>query len=134
MEKIEKNFGKKNSIRKNVLEKISKFSKFFFFDFFHFWPHPGVKQAENDHFWGFQSDPSTGEKVIIEKVSYRNVLSKIFLRHFSTFLAITFFLVVGSLWNSQKWSFLGCFTPRKVFVKKKKKKKFEKFSTKLKKW
>ena len=36
VEKIEKNFGKKNSIRKNVLEKISKFSKFFFSIFFTF--------------------------------------------------------------------------------------------------
>ena len=30
VEKIEKSFAKKNLVRKNVLEKISKFSKFFF--------------------------------------------------------------------------------------------------------
>ena len=121
MEKIEKNFGKKNSIRKNVLEKISKFSKFFFFDFFQFWPHPGVKQAKNDHFWGFQSDPSTRKKVLAEKV--KKCLRKIFDKTFFHFFDNNFFSSARIALKLSEMAFFGVFYPLVSFGKKKKKKK-----------
>ena len=58
---------------------------------------------------GFRAIRALGKKFWPKK--RKNVLEKFSIRHFFTFSIITFSLVLGSLWNSQKWRFLGCFTP-----------------------
>ena len=93
----------------SILRKNFKIFEIFFFDFFHIWPHPGVKQAKNDHFWRFQSDPSTRKKVMAKKV--KKCLRKIFAKTFFHFFAHNFFPSARIALKLSETAFFGVFYP-----------------------